>query len=337
MDAKRAEELAQLLIDVRRIPARDAKTRAWLQDAALHQLTKSIFITNEVWWDLLPHELEYLRCVAASSQSKKAVLVGRSAARVSGVWVMPAKRERVQLCLPSGRPPSTKGADLGYEYLFMALADDDIVRSGSLRFTNVVRTAIDIARTGTFVEGVVAFESILSGCNDFAAKQIRIHIRRKIELMRGTKGIGKARHTLAEATTLSVSPYETWLRLVLEAHGYRVRAQMQIGPYRVDLLVDENCVVEVDGRAKYGDVPQDVVMKQRKREDWLREKGFYVLRVYTSDVGKWSELAPRIDDARNRALTHLPVAVEPRQYFPMGWGRDLHWPDALEAEINRLR
>ena len=250
MDSARRSELIGQLVDMRRIPAHDTDTRTKLIDGDFHRLTKSLYVDRRTWDGLKHHEQDYLRCYAASSQSIKAVLVGKSAARLCGVWTIARKNEPVTLADPDGRPTSRKGKWTGYEYRYMTVPESDIVREGTQRFTNAVRTAIDIAREHGVEEGIVAIDSVLSGHDERTAQAIVDEFSRTIARMAGTRGIAKARKALARANRLSESPYESQLRVIFERYGVPFHQQAQIGRYRVDFLVGENVVVEVDGDEK---------------------------------------------------------------------------------------
>lgn len=329
MKPARKQELRALIVDIRGVAATDTETHARVQSGALTQLTKAMYCDTEAWNGLKDHEQTFLRCCAASRQSTKAVLVGRSAARINGVWVV-AQSEPVTLAVPSGQPPSVAGDWTGYTYRYMQLPIDDILSDGPLRYTNAIRTAVDIARERGVREGVVAFESVFSGHNDIAVAHLRLECEAVIKRLAGTKGIGHARTALAQATRQSDSPYETLLRLILDAHRVPYRAQVKIGWFRVDFLVAENVVVEVDGWVKYEDVPHEVLRKQRQRDDWLNEQGFEVLHIYTGDIlGDEASLIKRIRRAWERGQKRLPILETPKQYVPNGPGRHVEHGPAM--------
>ena len=151
--------------------------------------------------------------------------------------------------------------------------------------------------------------------------------------MKGTKGIGKARAALAKATNRSESAYETLLRLILQEHGITCHAQVSIGPYRVDLLVGD-VIIEIDGRVKYAKQPEDVVLKQLEREDWLREQGFKVLRVRTGEIDRNEvEVVRRVLDKLEEESR--PLREQPRLYEPRGPRRQQFFPQALAEQLGR--
>lgn len=331
MDGARKNELLEMLVDVRRVTANDHTTHSRIRNGKLRQLTKSLYVEASEWKKLEPYEQEFLRCCAASMQSTKAVLVGFSAARVCGVWVHYDTKPGVQVALPSGKPPSAKAQSPGIEYKRMAVPDEDVFDRAGVRFTNAIRTAIDIARSSGERSGIIAFESLLTRCSDSEADLIREECAAMMQRMRGTKGIGKARHALAKATNRSESTYETLLRLILEKYGIKCHAQVIIGPYRVDLLFGD-LIIEVDGWEKTKKKPAEAYAKQINRENWLKEQGFKVIRVTPKEIDRNEVLVVR------RVLDMLEVESQtprqvPRLYQPKGPSRQEFFPVALAARL----
>ena len=206
-----------------------------------------------------------------------------------------------------------------------------------MRYTNAIRTAVDIARERGVREGVIAMDSVLSGHGDHLYGELLHQFRATIARLAGTKGIANARKALPLASRLSDSPYESLLRLILDAHGVPYRTQAVIGRYRVDFLIGDNLVVEVDGWEKYEEVPHDVLRKQRVRDDWLAEHGYKVLHFYTNDFwGDEDDLIQRIRNAWPAARRLLPVQVKPKGYTPIGPGRSVALPPDLQEAVDML-
>lgn len=108
---------------------------------------------------------------------------------------------------------------------------------------------------------------------------------------------------------------------------------MSIGPYRVDLLVGD-VIIEIDGRVKYAKQPEDVVLKQLEREDWLREQGFKVLRVRTGEIDRNEvEVVRRVLDKLEEESR--PLREQPRLYEPRGPLRQQFFPQALAEQLGR--
>lgn len=297
MKDTRKKELREKLVDVRRVSSVDTETHRRISEGEMVQLTKSMYFCAATWKKLKEHERAFLKCYAAGCQSRRAVLIGCSAARLNGVWTI-ARNDPVTLAVPNGQPHSLSGDWTGYEYRYRQIPEADIIYDGPVRYTDAIRTAIDIARERGVREGVIAIDSVLSGHGDHLHQELLHQFRATIARLAGTKGIANAREALPRASRLSDSPYESLLRLILDAHGVPYRTQAMIGRYRVDFLIGDTLVVEVDGWEKYEEVPHDVLRKQRVRDDWLAEHGYKVLHFYTGDIrGDEDTLIQRIRNA----------------------------------------
>ena len=337
MKDTRKKELREKLVDVRRVSSVDTETHRRISEGEMVQLTKSMYFCAATWKKLKEHERAFLKCYAAGCQSRRAVLIGCSAARLNGVWTI-ARNDPVTLAVPNGQPHSLSGDWTGYEYRYRQIPEADIIYDGPVRYTDAIRTAIDIARERGVREGVIAIDSVLSGHGDHLHQELLHQFRATIARLAGTKGIANAREALPRASRLSDSPYESLLRLILDAHGVPYRTQAMIGRYRVDFLIGDTLVVEVDGWEKYEEVPHDVLRKQRVRDDWLAEHGYKVLHFYTGDIrGDEDTLIQRIRNAWPIAQRLLPVQVKPRGYTPIGPGRNVALPPDLQEAVDMLR
>ena len=74
-----------------------------------------------------------------------------------------------------------------------------------------------------------------------------------------------------------------WRRLrARQIAGVKFRRQFPIGPYIVDFIsFDVRIVIELDGGQHAADPQQE---HDAKRDDWLKEEGFVVLRFWNTDV-----------------------------------------------------
>ncbi|MBW2033435.1 MAG: endonuclease domain-containing protein [Deltaproteobacteria bacterium] len=67
--------------------------------------------------------------------------------------------------------------------------------------------------------------------------------------------------------------------------GYKFRRQRPIGSYIVDFVcLEKNIVIEVDGGQHAGQMESD-----SKRSDYLKEKGYRVMRFWNNEVLKETE------------------------------------------------
>lgn len=255
-------------------------TRSAAEHHECVQVSGTRFIPEEEWKKLKRHEKELVRCFAVATSARKAVLVGRSAARAQGMWVLAHDAEIVELAQREGRPPSKSQWPEKVIYRRVCLPDRDVGEGQGMRYTQPARTAVDIARFHTVRDGVVAMDSV-------CAKRLATHrdIEAVIRRLGGKHGIAKAREALSLSSAKSESPFETLLRVILAENGIPVEEQMWIGDFRTDLLWG-NLIIEIDGRMKFEDTPHETVLKQLERENWLKEQGYEVIRFFPSEILK---------------------------------------------------
>lgn len=94
---------------------------------------------------------------------------------------------------------------------------------------------------------------------------------------------GRARAALASVDLTGESAIEVVARLLLRGAGLEVRSQVRIaGVGRVDFLVEECLVVEIDGAAFHSD--RQALRRDRKRNNMTVIGGYIVLRFCYEDV-----------------------------------------------------
>lgn len=94
---------------------------------------------------------------------------------------------------------------------------------------------------------------------------------------------GRARSALLKADCSADSAVEVVARLILTGAGLRVRAQVQLtGVGRVDFLVEDFLVVEIDGAAYHSD--RAALRRDRRRNNTAILSGYAVLRFCYEDV-----------------------------------------------------
>ena len=118
---------------------------------------------------------------------------------------------------------------------------------------------------------------------------------------------------IARKLRRQLSPPEAllWDHLRASKSGFKVRRQHPIGPYVADFFVREaNLVIEVDGS------PHDFGDRQehdRRRDRYMTERGYRIVRLMASDVMKNLEGALRsiVEEVTNPH--HQPAAGPPPQ------------------------
>lgn len=257
------------------------------------KLSAHRFVHTQEWEALKQYQQDFLRCYAVGASSLKSVLVGRSAAKLLDMWTIPAADERVELALVGGKAPSKSEWLEGTMFHHMRVPEMDLWTvpkidavgvPGDIRLTTPVRTAVDIARFHGYKAGVVAMDGLMQGLPEWKRRELWHELSAVVKRLAGKRGIGEARKALSLVTNLSESPYESLLRMLLHEAGIHVELQMWIGRYYRADMVWGKVVAEVDGLQKFEDTPHDEVLKQLKRDNWMREQGYEVLRFYVLEL-----------------------------------------------------
>lgn len=75
------------------------------------------------------------------------------------------------------------------------------------------------------------------------------------------------------------SPIERKLYNALTLNGYQVFSQHKVGPYRGDLFIPPNLIIECDGKNYHTDKARD-----RRRDQYIRKQGYKVVRFTGSRI-----------------------------------------------------
>jgi hypothetical protein len=191
----------------------------------------------------------------------------------------------------------------GYRVARAALPTAD--RGSVLGFgvTAPARTLVDCAREWQLADAVVAMDAAIHD-----GRVTRALLRDAVLAGSHWVGIGSAGRALHLADGRAESPLETRGRLALLAAGLP-RPELQVELHgarglvaRVDAWFDEAALaVEFDGRVKYSDPrdgrdPSEVLWREKRREDAVRELGVRFVRLAQDDVvgARRRELAGRL-------------------------------------------
>ena len=254
-----------------------------VRSGALILLARGRYLPREALADVdAPRdELYRYRSIASALGSGRPVLSHDSAAAVLGLKLLYPDQNNVHVTNGrksggSRRPQRNVHAGL--------LPDDDLVDVDGVLVTGPARTAVDVAlATATFPQGLTAFDAALAAGVD------REDLRRMLATSR--RGVGLARRALSFADGRAESPGESWSRAqMIEAElpvpDLQVEYVLASGKTaRCDFGLDDIFVGEFDGLVKYrrsmraGESPEDVVIREKIREDELRDLGL--------DVGRW--------------------------------------------------
>nr|WP_300145739.1 hypothetical protein [Propionicimonas sp.] len=190
------------------------------------------------------------------------------------------------------------------------LAPEEIVFLEGISVTNLERTAIDMACLLPFARAVAVLDAALHMEADkdvMAAVLTAAHSRR---------GVGTARRAFAFADGRAESVGESVSRVVMASQGVpapllQVNVYDEFGNWlaRTDFgWAARGVLGEFDGKVKYTGTPEEVaaaVMKEKRREDRLRQLGWVVVRWGWADPADPAGLRRRLEAAFAQARPDL--------------------------------
>jgi hypothetical protein len=213
------------------------------------------------------------------------VISHHSAARTYEMDLLyPPPEHVVTLTLRPDRQGYSRGPGRSGVITHRASLPDDHVRklSGAL-ITTPERTVIDIARTSSFMQGVVVADS--------GARKALVHVARLEDMVDACAhwpGAALARRVAQFANPLAESVFESCARVVFHEHGLEP-PELQVSffgaRFRADFCWQQYMVIaEADGLDKYVDDPKRMVANQTRRDNELRRLGYEVIHF------TWAEL-----------------------------------------------
>ena len=272
----------------------------------LVRVRRGFYCDSEEWAGLGSRERYLLKVEAVALASPKPIVFcSYSAAALWGMPIpddWPAEVHVLGPAAPGGRSRN------GVVRHPVARTVERTVERRELMCTDVARTALDVALSLPFAEAVACVDWALWHRNEHRVTVERI--RRELDLLNPRYRRAHAGAVLSFATQLSDSFGESMARAVMWELGFpapelQVRFSDSIG----DMVVDyfwrgESLVGEFDGKSKYlrqaygrPQSPEEVVWREKKREDRLRRQVSGVVRIITADVMNPPRLAAILLDA----------------------------------------
>jgi hypothetical protein len=253
------------------------------------------------------HALE-VRAALRAASAAGAVASHESAALIHGI---PLLREPSEGLVSLTRP-ATVFRDrplLGVRFYPARLPAGHVTMELDVPVTTIARTVIDLSRTRSFMDGVVAA--------DHAMRTLRISksaLSRVIDACKGWPGTDHARRVVHFSDERSGSPLESSARVVFDAFRLpapELRAEVTGGPWvnsdgtvaheyhecKVDFMWQEYMTVaEIDGLMKH-DSGQRAI-DERKRDRLIREAGYKLVHITWAELLKYPEqIIQRVLDA----------------------------------------
>jgi very-short-patch-repair endonuclease len=213
--------------------------------------------------------------------SGNAVASHWSAAVVHGLDLLNAPRsDTVTVTRPPGR---YHGRARGVRFYSAELPPGQVAERFGTRVTTPARTVVDLARTLSFIEGVVVADSALH-----LGKAAKAGLEEVLAACSGWPGISRARKVVEFSDRRSESVLESCARVIFDEHGLeppelQVTLETSEGLFRVDFYWREHrTIAEADGRTKY-ETPNKA-RNQLIRDQLLRDTGRSVVHF------TWQEL-----------------------------------------------
>ncbi|MGO3327113.1 hypothetical protein [Gordonia sp. (in: high G+C Gram-positive bacteria)] len=226
------------------------------------------------------------QCVAAATGPGRPVLSHDSAAAIHRIPLLYPDHEHVHVVTGRDAGGSRRSRRIIHAGLLRA---GDVVEVDGVQVTSVARTAVDVAlAAGSFPQALTVFDGAVATTAD------REHIERLLADRR--HGVALARRAYSLADERSDSPGESWSRAQMIEAGLPVpdlQVQYRLGSGRrafCDFGIGVVFVGEFDGLVKYRremrgeEAPEEVVIREKIREDELRELGLDVARWVWSDL-----------------------------------------------------
>jgi very-short-patch-repair endonuclease len=198
-----------------------------------------------------------------------------SHATARAMWGLPGPSEATLIHRTVPRGPGAR-KHTGERIHRVELAPADCTMRLGLPITSPERTVVDEARRLPWPWGVAVADAALH-----QGLVTRGHLVGALERSPRGPGIGQARRAIELSDGRAESALESLARVPLVCGGLEPRLQVEIGQFRVDLLIDE-LVIECDGFAHHSS--RESYRGDRRRLNWLACQGFTVLRFSWEDV-----------------------------------------------------
>jgi hypothetical protein len=264
-----------------------AKIRTLIRNGTLIPVGHGIYVTRVVAMEFksVPHGDHVLKAGAA-------VLLGgpgchishQSAALAHNIDLLGGELSCVTISSQSGR----RGVRHGVHRYVAPLPGSHVTWKFGVPVTTVARTVVDLARTGTFAEGVVAADSAL-----YRGLVAPLELRIVAEEC-GSRGKAQTVRVVEFASGLAESPLESLARVAFDDQGLPA-PELQAPIFgdngfigRVDFYWKQyRTIAEVDGALKYADPVR--ARKQLWRDKALRQAGYEVVHF------DWREITQHPD------------------------------------------
>lgn len=245
------------------------------------------------------HRVEAKACLLVLKQP--ATLSHETAAVWGGLPLLTPALDRLHVTRPELKASRTEA---GIHHHPGSLPAGHVREVDGVRITSAARTAVDVARTRPFPQGLAVVDSALrAGTPPDEIKEVLVFCR----AWAGARGASRA---VVAGDGRADNPGESFSRAVLIEGGVPPTG-VQVAVVDADGLVGYadfgwlplRVLGEFDGKSKYGEGAQsaEVLWQEKRREDRLRALGFEVVRWTWTDLLQPARLTARVRAAMARA------------------------------------
>ncbi len=286
-----------LLADLRRADGDDRQVRYAVDRGELVRVHRGAYVTAVSWAGMDERDRYRHRVLAAGLASRsRPVLSHQSAA---AVWGIPIVRVDTRVIHVLTTVAAGSRTEHGFRKHAAQLNDDDVVERDGVRVTSLARTLIDLARDDSFPAAVAAVDWGLRHGAGRLGSALDIHtLQAYFDQVSGSHRRRKVHRVLEFASPLAESPGESLSRAVM--HELRLPApalQHSVSDRRGKIGVTDfawpefRLLGEFDGMVKYtrsmarpGENVEDIVVREKVREDRMRATGQAMVRWVWSDA-----------------------------------------------------
>lgn len=276
---------------LRKVRADERKLRLAAARGELVRVHRGAYIRTDAW-STLDHRERYRRRVIAAALASRShpVLSHASAAAVWGIPIVGGDPSVVHVLTSAAAGTRTEN---GFRRHAATAEADDIVEHEGVRVTSLARTLIDLARSGTFPSAVAAIDwSLRPPSKGTAPRTSIVALQEYFEGQTATHHRRRVHRALEFASPHAESPGESVSRATIHELGFPA----PVLQYRVDdargmagisdfAWPQHGLLGEFDGLVKYtrnlaraGENVEDIVVREKVREDRLRATGRRVAR-----------------------------------------------------------
>ncbi|MGX4708513.1 hypothetical protein [Rhodococcus ruber] len=284
----------------------DAELRRGIRTGRLERIVPGVYLEREDAGQLDDVARHVLRIRSGAARLHEGAAISHvSTAVVHGFAVWRTDLSRIHLT----RDRASGGRRTPRQHVHAAaLPHDEVETVEGIRVTSAARTVVDLSRTVTAEEAVVAGDSALRG-----HPGLRPALAAALHRAGARTGIGAARRIVPFLDGRSESPGESISRLRIHQAGmpapalqHEVRTSEGRFVARTDFFWEETGIVgEFDGMGKYGTgdpgATAETVRREKLREDALRDLGFEVVRWTWAELFRFPTVVARFERAVARS------------------------------------